>query len=167
MTDLRREWTGVHYTTKALLAMGRTCPHIGTLATNAEIDQLREMYGVLKDTDLAWPNLSGVQRIDVIASQILHDEKQRRLAEAKAMNPQVNRDERFEYDEQRDRAASHRHGDYPYLSRWQYHWRSSHEVPFSFIDASLSGIKWIELLHVVKRGSWLARSNMKPGRLYA
>jgi len=73
-----QSWRYVPGAVKAVHAIGRTCPQIGTLATKEMVDELVEMYGMY------WEQVRGdmslVQQLDHIATEILRRDREANIS---------------------------------------------------------------------------------------
>lgn len=65
-------WWFVPNSVKCVHAIGRTCPHVGSLATQEAVDGLREKYGSYKELG---PGFSITMQLDLIATEILREDR--------------------------------------------------------------------------------------------
>lgn len=103
-------WKFIPARAKVTLAMGRTCPNVGSLVTQEKVDELVEQYGTHRDSSRT---LSIVQQLDMIATQILIVDRRYNVSHA--------------HSERKD-----------YLSPNQLWVRMKKEIPFPNIEAVIA-----------------------------
>lgn len=107
-TDDER-WFRVPGDIRGLHMVGRTNPRLPPLVTSYEIERLAEIWPpkLLRDYPPGWDALSRSQRMDLIATEILRQ----------------------------DREREGHHGAFAdrreILMTWQWYWRTSHEIPMT------------------------------------
>ncbi|MDX1409301.1 MAG: hypothetical protein R3330_14240 [Saprospiraceae bacterium] len=102
-----KQWRYVPVKVKNLHAIGRTCPKVYSIVTQEQVDQLMREYEMGWKADIS--NISIVQQLDLIATEILRVDRQRNV-------PLAHRYRR----------------DYLSVSQWAE--RYKHEIPFPNIE---------------------------------
>ena len=130
--------------TRGLIAAGRTCPRLAPRVSEETLNALVEEHGVPGDAESVWAKLSVTQRLDLIATQMLANDRAKRIAEYRAGEGQRREGEiKYRWDRRRWAAIAAIRGDY--LSSDQHYRRRSREVLFKdldFLDRTFHWTQW-------------------------
>lgn len=133
------EWRHVYRYIKIGLMVGRTVRGLDVSVPPEDADLMRETYGIVSFSkgSRAWSSLSVTQRLDLVATRILMDDR-------------IPAREAWREGQVGLRACDKRRaptllnsltGDYPILSPIQMHNRAKHELPWPDLDGLAQAMK--------------------------